>query len=227
MTGRGLRLVFIGPPGVGKGTQAQTVAQRHGIPRISTGDLLRSSIQGRTPLGLQAKGFVDNGRLVPDELVIGMVRERLQAEDCRNGYILDGFPRTLGQAEALEVLLGQLHQRLDLVVSFQVAEPVLIARLTGRRSCPSCQAVYHLEFNPSRRPGVCDLCGGQLIQRSDDQETTIKKRLEVYRTDTEPLLQYYQTRRLLASLDGAGSVQDVSARLEAAVQEGSVGRRSV
>lgn len=218
MTGEDLRLVFIGPPGVGKGTQAQTLATRYGIPRISTGDLLRSGIQRRTRLGEQARAFVEDGRLVPDDLVIEMVRERLQAEDCRKGYILDGFPRTLRQAEALDLLLGTLHQHLDLAVSFQVAEPVLIRRLAGRRSCSQCQAVYHLEFSPPRRPDICDLCGGGLIQRSDDQEATIRKRLAVYRTETEPLLQYYRARDLLVSLDAAGSVQDVSTRLEQAVR---------
>lgn len=227
MTRQGLRLVFIGPPGVGKGTQAQGVAERHGIPRISTGDLLRSSIQRGTPLGRQAKAFVDSGGLVPDELVVGMVRERVQAEDCRNGYILDGFPRTTGQAEALDTLLRELQQHLDLVVSFQVAEPALIARLTGRRSCPACQAVYHVEFNPPRGRDICDLCGGMLVQRSDDQETTIRKRLEVYRTQTEPLLEYYRARHLLASLGGDGPVQEVSARLEEMVQRpGSIRKHS-
>ncbi len=213
----GRRMVLLGPPGVGKGTQAQALSQRHGIPRISTGDLLRSHIERRTPLGQQAEAFVDDGRLVPDELVIEMVKERLQAEDCRRGYILDGFPRTLRQAEALDALLNQLQQRLDRVVSFQVAEPVLIKRLVGRRSCGRCQAVYHVEFNPPRRPEMCDQCGGPLSQRSDDQEATIRKRLAVYRAETEPLLRYYGARCLLVSLDGVGSVEAVSARLEEAV----------
>lgn len=213
----GCRVVLLGPPGVGKGTQAQVLSQRQGIPRISTGDLLRSHVERRTRLGQQAKAFVDDGRLVPDELVIEMVKERLQAEDCQRGYILDGFPRTLRQAEALEALLDQLKQRLDRVVSLQVAEPVLIKRLTGRRSCAGCQAVYHVELNPPRRPEVCDQCGGPLSQRSDDQEATIKKRLAVYRAETEPLLQHYGARRLLVSLDGVGSVGDVSSRLAEAV----------
>jgi len=182
-----MRLIMLGPPGAGKGTQAKTLAAQFGIPQISTGDLLRAAVAAGTELGKKAKAKMDAGELVPDEIVVAMVRERLRQADCRPGFILDGFPRSLPQARALDEMLRQEGLRIDRVLSIEVGEEEILRRLGGRRSCPACGAMYHVEFNPPRREGVCDNCGGKLIIRDDDNETTIRNRMKVYRQQTEPL----------------------------------------
>jgi adenylate kinase len=208
-----MRLVFLGAPGVGKGTQADRVASRFHRPKISTGDLLREAVKNKTSLGLAAKSAMDEGKLVPDAVVIGMVREKLAEPACANGFILDGFPRTVPQAEELARILDAGGARIDRVINFEVPREEIVKRLSGRRSCPKCQAVFHVEFAPSKKPGVCDRCGEQLIQRSDDRRETIEARLQVYEEQTAPLIAYYEQKRLLSNLDGSGSVESVYERL--------------
>lgn len=209
-----MRVVFLGAPGVGKGTQADRIAAQTSQPKISTGDLLREAVKKQTALGLQAKSYMDRGALVPDEVVIGMVREKLGEQVCAKGFILDGFPRTVAQGEALHRLLEDKGMALDRVVNFAVPVADIVKRLSGRRSCGKCQAVYHVDFAPPQVAGVCDRCGTALMQRSDDKPETVEARLRVYNEQTAPLIQYYQGKHLLADLDGSGSVEDVSGRLQ-------------
>ncbi|HET6466686.1 MAG TPA: adenylate kinase [Nitrospiria bacterium] len=212
-----MRLIFLGPPGVGKGTQAQRLSVQRSIPKISTGDILREAVKNKTSLGLQAQSFMDSGKLVPDEVVIGIIRERLKEADAREGFILDGFPRTVPQARALASMLRQDQLNIDRVLNFELSDEELIRRLSGRRSCPDCQAVYHLEFSPSLKPDRCDRCGGKLIQRSDDQPGTIRSRLEVYRSQTSPLIRFYEDEGILARIDGSGTPETVYRKVAAAV----------
>ncbi|MEO5656422.1 MAG: adenylate kinase [Nitrospiria bacterium] len=214
-----MRVVFIGPPGVGKGTQAQRLAARHGLVKISTGDVLREAVRQGSPLGVRAKGFMDAGSLVPDELVIEMLAERLTGADTTVGYLLDGFPRTIVQAEALERMMAARNERLDQVVAFDADPEVIVARLAGRRSCPGCAKVYHVRCDPSSAGGACETCGTTLIQREDDREETIRRRLQVYERETAPLLAFYRTRSLLAQIDGAGPIEEVAAKVEGVVGE--------
>lgn len=204
-----MRLVFLGPPGAGKGTQARELAREWGVPQIATGDMLREAVAAETPLGREAQRIMETGALVPDDVMIGLIAERLREPDAAGGFILDGFPRTLGQAEALERLLKDLGQRLDGVVFFEVAEPELVRRLTGRRLCRQCQAAFHVASAPSQREGVCDRCGGELYQRDDDSEATVRHRLGVYDRQTAPLLDYYRDRGLLTSIQGEGSISAI------------------
>lgn len=204
-----MKLILLGPPGAGKGTQAKMLTDRFGIPQISTGDILRSAVKEGTPMGVKAKSFMDAGALVPDEVVIGIVRERLQKEDCATGFILDGFPRTVAQADALKVELAELGKDLDAVISLAVDTEALVERLTGRRTCRDCGRGYHVKFDPSRIAGKCDACGGELFQRDDDQEATIRKRLEVYHEQTSPLVDYYRNEGLLAAVDGMLEIDTV------------------
>lgn len=197
-----MKLILLGPPGAGKGTQAKMLTERFEIPQISTGDILRSSVREGTPMGLKAKGFMDAGALVPDDVVVGIVRERLQLPDCSHGFILDGFPRTVAQADALADTLSALGKDLDAVVSLEVDVEALVERLTGRRTCRQCGRGFHVKFDPPRHPGVCDGCGGELFQRDDDQEATIRKRLMVYSEQTAPLVTYYSQVDLLKTVDG-------------------------
>lgn len=208
-----MRLIFLGPPGVGKGTQADFVAAEFHIPKISTGDLLRASVANHTPLGQQAKGYMDRGELVPDRIVIGLIEEKLSAPECQQGFLLDGFPRTVAQADALSRILAAKRQPLDRVIYFVLSRNEIIKRLSGRRSCPSCYAVYHVETHPPQREGICDKCGEGLIQRSDDQPETIASRLRVYEEQTAPLIEYYRQQGVLAELDASGSVEEVRQRL--------------
>jgi len=212
-----VRLIFLGPPGVGKGTQAERLSAQRRIPKISTGDILREAVQKKTSLGVQAKSFIDGGKLVPDAVVIGIIRERMKEADSKEGFILDGFPRTVPQAQALISMLLQDQRSIDRVLNFELADDELIRRLTGRRSCPNCQAVYHLEYNPPKKPELCDRCSGKLIQRSDDQPETIRKRLEVYRSQTWPLVRFYEEQGVLRRIDGSGTPEEVYARLTAAI----------
>jgi adenylate kinase len=212
-----MRLIFLGPPGVGKGTQAQRLSAEFRIPKISTGDILRDAAAKKTLLGVQAKSFMDGGKLVPDEVVIGIIRERLKESDCKEGFILDGFPRTVPQARALTAMLGQSQSGIDRALNFELSDHDLIRRLSGRRSCPNCQAVYHVEFNPPRKPDQCDQCGGKLIQRNDDQPETIRKRLEVYQSQTLPLIGFYEDQGVLTRMDGSGNPEAVYRRVKDAI----------
>ena len=202
-------LLLMGPPGAGKGTQAAKLVERYDIPHVSTGDIFRGALQERTPLGLEAKRYMDVGALVPDQVTVGITRERLAKSDCIGGFILDGFPRTLQQAHALDQMLAKMGIRLNKVVNIVVPDQELIPRLTGRRICQSCGATYHMEFRPPAQPSVCDRCGGELYQRTDDQEETVRERLEVYRLQTQPLIQYYQERDLYSEINGAQSTEAV------------------
>jgi len=213
-----MRLVFFGAPGVGKGTQAQRLAAQEKIPQVSTGEILRKSVERGTPLGLRAKGYMDSGTLVPDEVVIGLVREKLTGPECARGYILDGFPRTVAQAEALDRMFKETGTPgLDHVVSFEVSPDEIIRRLSGRRSCSTCQTVYHIEHDPPKREGVCDKCGGTLVQRTDDKPETVLARLKVFDQQTRPLVEYYQKQGLLRRVEATGSIDQVYKQLLAIV----------
>ena len=204
-----MKLILLGPPGAGKGTQAKMLTEKFQIPQISTGDILRAAVKTGTPMGLKAKGFMDAGALVPDEVVVGIVRERLQQADCAKGFILDGFPRTVPQANALKETLADLNKNLDAVISLEVDLEALVERLTGRRTCRECGRGFHLKFDPPSSDGICDACHGELVQREDDREETIRKRLEVYQAQTEPLVAYYGDAGLLYAIDGMQDIQVV------------------
>ena len=201
-----MKLILLGAPGAGKGTQAEILCEKLGIPTISTGNILRAAIKEGTPTGLKAKAFMDEGKLVPDEVIIGIINERVAKEDCANGYILDGVPRTIGQAEAME----QAGIIFDNVVSIEIADETIVDRMSGRRVCEHCGASYHLVAVPPKTAGVCDKCSGKLIQRKDDEPETVKARLEVYHKETEPLKAFYAERGLLRSVDNQPSVEAVS-----------------
>jgi adenylate kinase len=210
-----MNLILLGPPGAGKGTQAKMMVERYHIPQISTGDILRAALKERTPLGLKAKEYMDKGLLVPDEVVIDIIKDRLKEADCRNGYILDGFPRTVAQAQALDKVLADMHTAIDHVISIEVDKEELIKRLTGRRTCRQCGRGYHVIFDPPVNQGVCDKCQGELYQRDDDNEDTVRNRLEVYESQTFPLIQYYKEKNLLRPIDGQGSIQQIFDRIVA------------
>jgi len=209
---------MVGPPGAGKGTQAKLLNERFGVPHVSTGDILREAQRARTPLGLEVQRFLDEGRLVPDQGVIGIVAERLKAPDCRAGYILDGFPRTLAQARALDELMASRGERLDAAVFVVVPQEELVRRLSGRRVCRSCGGMYHVLFDPPALPGTCGRCGGELYQREDDREDTIRHRLEVYACETGPVVEHYRAAGLLREADGVGTREEVFGRIAAGVQ---------
>ncbi|WP_432450924.1 adenylate kinase, partial [Bacillus sp. XT-4] len=206
-----MNLVLMGLPGAGKGTQAERIVDDYGIPHISTGDMFRAAMKEETQLGLEAKSFIDKGELVPDEVTIGIVRERLGKNDCEQGFLLDGFPRTVAQAEALEDILKDLGRTIDYVINIKVDKDALMERLTGRRICKDCGATYHLVFNPPAKENVCDKCGGELYQRADDNAETVSTRLEVNLKQTEPLLNFYSEKGYLANIDGAKHINDVYA----------------
>lgn len=209
-----MNLVLMGLPGAGKGTQAEKIVEKYGIPHISTGDMFRAAMKDETELGLKAKSFMDKGELVPDEVTIGIVRERLSKDDCTKGFLLDGFPRTVPQAEALEKILSDLEKKLNFVINVQVDQDILMERLTGRRICKSCGATYHLVFNPPSESGVCDRCGGELYQRADDNEATVKNRLEVNIKQSQPLLDFYNSKGYLRNIDGQQDIQKVFSDLD-------------
>ena len=207
-----MRLVLVGPPGAGKGTQAQYIAETLGVPQISTGDIFRSHVSQGTPLGLEAKAFMDRGDLVPDDVTVNMVRERLREEDAREGFLLDGFPRTVPQAQTLDDILAETDHKLDVVLELVVDDDEVIRRLSGRRTCRTCNHIWHIDFDPPSVTGVCDIDGGDLYQRDDDQAETIANRLKVYANETAPLVGYYASRGLLVGIDATGPVDDVTQR---------------
>lgn len=206
-------LVLFGPPGAGKGTQAQFLVSSYQIPQISTGDMLRAAVKAETPLGLQAKEIMQQGGLVSDAIVLGIVAERLVESDCVNGFILDGFPRTVAQADALDLILNQSGKAIDHVISLEVDTDEIVVRLSGRRSCPGCGKGYHISFDPPAVAGVCDVCNTALIQREDDKEDTVRNRLAVYVSQTAPLEDYYRSKNLLCSIPGMGPIQEVQQRI--------------
>ncbi|TAJ07757.1 MAG: adenylate kinase [Nitrospirae bacterium] len=208
-----MRLVFLGAPGVGKGTQAERIAARFRLPKISTGDILREAVRNQTPLGLEAKACMDQGKLVPDSVVVGIVKAKLAEPGCAGGFLLDGFPRTVGQAEELAAILGASGKSLDRVLNVVVPRTDVVRRLSGRRSCPKCQAVFHVDFAPPKIEGVCDQCKSTLVQRSDDRKEAVETRLNVYEEQTAPLIAYYRQRGLLSDLDGTGPIDEVQGRL--------------
>ncbi|MBU6433815.1 MAG: adenylate kinase [Nitrospirae bacterium] len=204
-----MRVVFLGAPGVGKGTQADRIAAQYQVAKISTGDLLREAVRSQTTLGLEAKNYMDQGKLVPDAVVIGLVKEKLAHPSCANGFVLDGFPRTVLQAEELGKALASKTMTLDRVVNFQVSREDVVRRLSGRRSCPKCQATFHVDFAKPMVEGICDRCGEPLVQRNDDRRDAIETRLKVYDEQTAPLVRYYDDRRLLSPMDASGTVDVV------------------
>lgn len=204
-----MRLVLLGPPGAGKGTQASAIIEKYNIPHISTGDILRSNIKEGTDLGKKAKAYMDKGQLVPDELVVSIVKDRLLEDDCKNGFLLDGFPRTVNQAEALDEELANMKLKLDHVINIEVESSELIKRAIGRRICKECGATYHIEFNPPKEEGKCDICDGELYQRDDDTEETVSRRIDVYLKETSPLIDYYTKKGIIFSVDGKQSIEGV------------------
>nr|WP_263625858.1 adenylate kinase [Bacillus infantis] len=206
---------MMGLPGAGKGTQAEKIVEKYGIPHISTGDMFRAAIKEGTELGLEAKSFMDKGELVPDQVTIGIVRERLSKEDCNKGFLLDGFPRTVAQADALEDILSELDKKIDYVINIDVDQSILMERLTGRRICKNCGATYHLVFNPPAKADECDRCGGELYQRADDNAETVKNRLDVNIKQTKPLLDFYETKGYLRNIDGQQEISKVFTDLDA------------
>lgn len=214
-----MKTLLMGPPGAGKGTQAVILAEKLGIPHISTGDMFRRAVKEQTPLGVEAKRYMDSGQLVPDEVTIGIVRERLAETDCANGFLLDGFPRTVFQAEALDDILTKLGTNLDVALNIDVDSEALIGRITGRRMCRNCGKPYHVTFSPSKVEDRCDACGGELYQRDDDKEETVRKRLEVYNAQTLPLLDYYKAKGIVVNVDGNQPMEKVTEDILAALKK--------
>ena len=213
----GARVVLLGPPGAGKGTQAKLLQEKFAACQISTGDILRKAVAEQTRLGKEAAQYIERGALVPDDVIVGLVGERLKEKDCENGFILDGFPRTIPQAESLDAMLREMRLSLNRALSVQVPRSVIIERLAGRRSCKNCGALAHVVFSPPKKEGVCDRCGGELYQRQDDKEETVAHRLKVYEQQTAPLVDYYRRRDLLREIDGVGAVDEIRSRVMAAL----------
>ena len=204
-----MKIVMLGAPGAGKGTQAKMIADKYQIPHISTGDIFRANISNGTELGKKAKTYMDQGLLVPDELVVDLVVDRVQQDDCKKGYILDGFPRTIPQAEALTEALKKLGEKVDFAINVEVPDENIVKRMSGRRACVSCGSTYHIVYNPTKVEGVCDKCGNELILREDDKPETVKKRLDVYHKQTQPLIEYYTNEGVLVEVDGTKDMKDV------------------
>ena len=212
-----MKLILMGPPGAGKGTQAEKLVELYQIPHISTGDMFRKAQKEGTALGLKAKSYMDQGQLVPDEVTVGIVKERLAEDDCKDGFLLDGFPRTVQQADALDGILKELGMELDRVVNIEVDKTFLVDRLTGRRVCRACGATFHITNKAPKVEGVCDKCGGELYQRNDDKVETVSNRLDVYAAQTAPLIEYYQSKGIMSSIDGSKSMEEVLADICAAL----------
>ncbi len=214
-----MNLIIMGPPGAGKGTQADFIKAAYPVLHISTGDIFREAVGQGTEMGLKAKSFMDQGRLVPDEVTIGIVADRLAQPDCEEGFLLDGFPRTIAQAQALDKVMSQQNRQIQAALNILVPDEILVERTTGRRSCAKCKTVYHITFSPTKKAGICDKCGGELVQRSDDQEETTRQRLEVYRQQTEPLLDYYEKLGILHTIDGDRDAKAVFADIQKALAQ--------
>ncbi|MFA9424300.1 MAG: adenylate kinase [Sedimentibacter sp.] len=214
-----MRTILLGPPGAGKGTQADTIVKEFSIPHISTGDIFRKNIKENTILGKKAKEYMDKGLLVPDELTVELVKDRLLNDDCKNGFLLDGFPRTIFQADALEEALKSMDQKLDYVVNIQVRKELLIERAVGRRVCKDCGQTYHMTFNKPKKEGICDNCGGELLQRKDDTEETVSKRINVYQEQTEPLIEYYTNKGIIVNVDGEKPIAEVGKNIVAKLRD--------
>lgn len=204
-----VRLILLGPPGAGKGTQAAGIVEKYNVPHISTGDIFRKNIKEKTDLGVKAKEYIDKGLLVPDEIVVAIVKDRLEEADCKEGFLLDGFPRTVNQARALDEALKNMEVNLNEVVNINVDKEVLVGRAVGRRICKECGATFHIEFNPAKQEGLCDKCGGELYQRADDTAETVSKRIEVYINETQPLIDYYKEKGILVTIDGQQDINKV------------------
>ncbi len=204
---------MLGAPGAGKGTQAKMIAEKYGLPHVSTGDLFRYNIKNGTPLGMEAKTYMDQGALVPDELTVKMLLDRVSNEDCKNGYVLDGFPRTIPQAEVLEDALNKLNDKIDYAINVDVPDENIVKRMSGRRACVNCGATYHIEHVPPKKEGVCDTCGEALVLRDDDKPETVQHRLDVYHEQTQPLIDFYSSRNVLKSVDGTVDMKDVFAAI--------------
>lgn len=204
-----MKIIMLGAPGAGKGTQAKKIAEKYGIPHISTGDIFRANIKNGTELGQKAKGYMDQGLLVPDELVVDLVVDRVGQKDCGNGYVLDGFPRTIPQAEALDQALSALEQKVDYAINVEVPDENIVNRMSGRRACVDCGATYHIVYAPTKVENVCDTCQGELILRDDDKPETVQKRLDVYHEQTQPLIEYYSNKGILREVDGTVDINDV------------------
>ena len=204
-----MKIIMLGAPGAGKGTQAKKIAAKYGIPHISTGDIFRANIKNGTELGKKAKTYMDQGLLVPDELVVDLVVDRVNQDDCKNGYVLDGFPRTIPQAEALTEALEKMGQKVDFAIDVNVPDENIVKRMGGRRACVTCGATYHMVYTPTKKEGICDTCGGELILRDDDKPETVQKRLNVYHDQTQPLIDYYTSQGILRTVDGTVDIDDV------------------
>ncbi len=209
-----MKIIMLGAPGAGKGTQAAMIAEKYGIPHISTGDIFRANIKNGTELGKEAKTYMDEGKLVPDELTVRILLDRVAQDDCKNGYVLDGFPRTIPQAEVLDQELAKLNDKVDFAINVEVPDENIIGRMSGRRACLKCGATYHVEYMPPKKEGICDTCGSELVLRDDDKPETVKKRLEVYHQQTEPLIRYYSEKKILQNVDGTKDVKDVFGAIE-------------
>lgn len=208
-----MKIIMLGAPGAGKGTQAKRIAEKYNIPHISTGDIFRANIKNGTELGKKAKTYMDKGELVPDELVVDLVVDRVAQDDAKNGYVLDGFPRTIPQAEALDAALAKIGEKMDYAINVEVPDSNIIDRMGGRRACVACGGTYHVKFNPTKVEGVCDACGGQLILRDDDKPETVKNRLNVYHEQTQPLIDYYAKQGIMKEVDGTMDMNDVFAAI--------------
>ena len=204
-----MKIIMLGAPGAGKGTQAKRIAEKYGIPHISTGDIFRANIKNQTELGMKAKAYMDQGALVPDELTLELIMDRFTKDDCKNGYVLDGFPRTIPQAEALTKALADKQDAVDFAVNVDVPDEAIVSRMSGRRACLACGGTYHIKFNPTKVEGICDACGGELVLRNDDKPETVQKRLDVYHEQTQPLIEYYQNQNILKEVDGTLPMEDV------------------
>lgn len=216
-----MKIIILGAPGAGKGSQASRIAKEYQLPHISTGDIFRANLKEETELGKRAKSFMDKGELVPDDITIAMLLERIHKEDCKNGYILDGFPRTIPQAEALKEALAKKDEKIDLALDVEASDELIIKRMAGRRTCPACGAIYHIVTLPPKTDGICDRCGADLIQRKDDNEETVKNRLKIYHEVTEPLISYYKKEGILEEIDGAEELDKVFEKVKRIIHKRS------
>lgn len=214
-----MKIIMLGAPGAGKGTQAKMIADKYSIPHISTGDIFRANIKNGTPLGMEAKGYMDQGKLVPDELTVKILLDRVAQDDCKNGYVLDGFPRTIPQAEVLDKALTELNDKIDFAINVDVPDENIIRRMSGRRACLNCGSTYHIEHVPPKAEGICDRCGSELILRDDDKEETVKNRLTVYHEQTQPLIDFYTAKGVLKDVDGTQDMQVVFDNIIACLEQ--------